>query len=225
MTQRTDNNECGDASGSPAERLGRFPEQGVGDRARLDALLDSEWVGVLSTVVESRPLAVPMLFARDGDRVLLHGSTGAGALRQVATGAPAVLTVFALDALVVAPTTFESSVNYRSATIRGRLEAVGDTVAALDHFADRVIPGRTTEVRASSRKELAATLTIGLSITADNWLLKVADGWPSTPEESDASDDVWSGLVPVRSVLDPAVPAPWAEHLDVPESVRRLTGQ
>ena len=74
---------------------------------------------MLSTVVDGAPLAVPLLYARDGDRVLLHGSTGAGALRAVAAGAPAVLTVFVLDALVVAPTTFESSVNYRSATVRG----------------------------------------------------------------------------------------------------------
>ena len=71
----------------PVDRLQRFPEQGVTDRAALDALLDSQWVGVLSCVVDGLPLAVPMLYARDGDRLLLHGSTGAGALRQVAAGA------------------------------------------------------------------------------------------------------------------------------------------
>lgn len=206
-------------------RLGRFPEQGVTDRAALDRLLDTQWVGVLATVLEGEPLAVPMLFARAGDLVILHGSTGAGALRQVASGAPAVLTVFALDALVVAPTTFESSVNYRSATIRGRLEQVVDKSALLDRFSETLIPGRTGEVRASNAKELAATLALALPITGDNWLLKVAAGWPSTPEEAGAEHDVWSGLVPLRTVLDPGVPAPWAEHLPLPESVRRLTGQ
>jgi uncharacterized protein len=208
-----------------ADQLGRFPEQAVTERAVLDELLDSQWVGVLSTVLDGRPLAVPMLYARLGDEVILHGSTGAGALRQVATGAPAVLTVFALDALVVAPTTFESSVNYRSATIRGRLQPVAEKHATLDLFSERLMPGRTGEVRPSNRRELAASLAISLPITDENWLLKVADEWPSTPEESGASEDVWSGLVPVRNVLDPAVPAPWAEHLEIPESVRRLTGQ
>ena len=202
--------------------LNRLPEKGVTDRAALDALLDSQWAGVLSTVVDGGPLAVPMLYARDGDRVLLHGSTGAGALRRVAAGAPAVLTVFALDALVVAPTTFESSVNYRSATIRGVLDRVETT--ALDVFSERLVPGRTAEVRPSSRKELAATLALALPIREDNWLLKVGEGWPATPEEADAEPDVWSGLVPVRTVLDPPVPAPWAADLPVPPSVRRLTG-
>ena len=202
--------------------LNRFPELGVPDRDALDALLDSQWAGVLSCVADGLPLAVPMLYARDGDRLLLHGSTGAGALRQVAAGAPAVLTVFALDALVVAPTTFESSVNYRSATIRGRLRPVDDQDAALDRFSEAVIPGRTAEVRPSTRRELAATMALSLPIADGGWLLKVADDWPATPEEAGAEPDVWSGLVPVRTVLGRPVPAPWASELPVPDSVRRL---
>lgn len=191
------------------------------DRAALDAFLDSQWAGVLSTVADGEPVAVPLLYARDGDRVLVHGSTGAGALRTVAAGAPAVLTVFAIDALVVAPTTFESSVNYRSATIRGALTRVDDS--ALDVFSESLIPGRTSEVRASTRKELAKTMALSLPIAADNWVLKVADDWPATPEEAGAEADVWSGLVPVRTVLDAPVAAPWAQDLPVPPSVRGLS--
>jgi hypothetical protein len=134
-----------------------------------------------------------------------------------------VLTVFALDALVVAPTTFESSVNYRSATIRGRLTPVDDHAAALDVFSDALIPGRTSEVRRPNRKELAATMALSLPITDGGWLLKVADEWPATPEEAGADAEVWSGLVPVHSVVGPPVPAPWASGLPVPASVRRLT--
>lgn len=207
------------------DQLHRLADQAVTDRAALDALLDSQWVGVLSCVTDGAPLAVPMLYARDGDRLLLHGSTGAGALRRVAAGAPAVLTVFALDALVVAPTTFESSVNYRSATVRGPLSTLSDDdrAAALDRFSEVLVPGRTAEVRPSSRKELAATLALALPIRPGGWLMKVADDWPATPAEAGADDDVWSGLVPVRSVLGAPEPAPWAADLSVPPSVRRLT--
>ena len=62
----------------PVERLGRHAERGRSEREALDALLDEVLAGTLSTVVDGRPWVVPMLFARDGDRVLLHGSTGAG---------------------------------------------------------------------------------------------------------------------------------------------------
>ncbi len=204
--------------------LNRFPELGVPDRAALDALLDSQWAGVLCCVADGEPLAVPMLYARDGDRVLLHGSTGAGALRQVATGARAVFSVFTLDALVVAPTAFESSVNYRSATIRGRITPVDDHDDALDLFSDVLVPGRTEEVRRPTPKELAATLVLSLPIAEGNWLLKVASDWPATPDEAGADAGVWSGLVPVRRVLGQPVPAPWASELPVPASVRGLLG-
>lgn len=202
--------------------LNRYAELGVPDRRALDALLDSQVAGVLSCAVDGEPLAVPMLYARDGDRVLLHGSTGAGALRHVAAGAAAVLTVFVVDALVIAPTTFESSVNYRSATVRGRLTRVENQDAALERFSDAVVPGRTAEVRRPTRKELAATLVLSLPIDEGGWLLKVADDWPATPEEAGADPGVWSGLVPARQVLGEPVPAPWASALPVPPSVRGL---
>ena len=95
--------------------------------------------------------------------------------------------------------------------------------AALDVFSEVLVPGRTGEVRAPNRKELAATLALSLPIRPDGWLLKVADDWPATPAEADADEDVWSGLVPMRTVLDPAVPAPWATDLPVPPSVLGLT--
>ena len=99
--------------------LTRKPDR-AGDRAMLDALLDEVKVGTLSTVVDGLPWSVPMLFARDGDAILLHGSTGAGALRDVAAGAPVTFTVFAMDGLVVADSLFDHSANYRSAVVRGR---------------------------------------------------------------------------------------------------------
>ena len=112
---------------SPADRLARLtrkPERALGTREEMNRLLDGQLVGTLATVVDGQPWVVPMLYGRDGDRILLHGSTGAGALRQVASGAPAAFCVTAVDGLVVAESTFESSANYRSVVIRGSLESV-----------------------------------------------------------------------------------------------------
>src|SRR5687768_18152348 len=76
--------------------LTRLREKRRSERAELDRLLDEELVATLATVTtDGRPWAVPMFYARDGDRVLLHGSTGAGALRRVAAGAEAVVAVHA----------------------------------------------------------------------------------------------------------------------------------
>ncbi len=207
----------------PVERLGRHAERGRDEREALDALLDEVLDGTLSTVVDGRPWVVPMLFARDGDRILLHGSTGAGALRQVAAGAPAVLSVTSVDGLVVAHTTFESSANYRSAVVHGELTPLGDAdrTVALEKLSERLIPGRTREVRAMTRREEVATLAMALPITPGRWLLKERSGGASVPDEE---TDAWSGVVPLRVVAGAPEPSPWSAEAGtpVPESVRAL---
>ena len=197
------------------DRLHRKPDR-AGDRALLDDLLDEVTVGTLSTVVDGLPWSVPMLFARDGDRVILHGSTGAGALRHVADGAPATFTVFALDGIVVADVLFDHSANYRSAVIRGALRTVRDEASStLDVLSDKLIPGRVAEVRDHSRKEIAATTTLVLPIVDGQWIAKARSGPPGEPEDPTS----WTGVVPVRTVYDPPVTATGATP---PDSVRRL---
>ncbi|MGL4744294.1 MAG: DUF1272 domain-containing protein [Dermatophilaceae bacterium] len=208
------------------ERLTRHADRGVTDRAALDALLDEAVHGTLATVVDGRPLTVPMLFARDGDRVLLHGSTGAGALRRVAAGAPAAFAVTLLDGIVVAHSTFESSANYRSAVLNGELGTLSaaEQERALQTLSDRLIPGRVGEVGASTRKELAATLAIALPITDGRWLLKTRTGGPTPPEEP---TDAWCGVVPLRTIAGDPEPAGWSVEsgTEVPASVRALVAR
>lgn len=205
------------------QRLTRKPDRAHTDRDELDALLDDVLSGTLSTVVDGRPWVVPMLFARDGDRILLHGSTGAGALRHVAAGAPAALSVTVVDGLVVAHTTFESSANYRSAVVHGELVRLSgaDRTSALDRISERLVPGRTAEVRPMLPKEEAATLAMALPITQGRWLLKVRSGQPSAPDEATSA---WSGVVPFRIVAGDPQPAPWslAAGTPVPASVTAL---
>jgi nitroimidazol reductase NimA-like FMN-containing flavoprotein (pyridoxamine 5'-phosphate oxidase superfamily) len=205
--------------------LTRLKEKRRSGRAELDRLLDGELVATLATVTtDGRPWAVPMFYARDGDRLLLHGSTGAGALRQVAAGAEAVVAVTAIDALVIATSLFEHSANYRSAVVRGELRRLTgqEAVAALDRLSDALIPGRGEEVRGHLKKEVAATVALALDITDDNWLLKVSEG--DVDEELDVvPDDVWTGLVPVVRTYGEPVRSPWLpEDLPVPPSVRAL---
>ncbi|WP_022923553.1 pyridoxamine 5'-phosphate oxidase family protein [Serinicoccus marinus] len=197
----------------------RKPERYTDDRARLDELLDEVPVGVLATVVDGLPWTVPLLIARDGDRVLLHGSTGAGALRHLRAGAPVTLTVMSMDGLVVAESAFDSSANYRSAVLRGTpVELTGeDARAGLDRLTERLLPGRTREVRSSTRRELAATTCLALPIEQGAWLFKARTG--GTDPATDA--DVWSGVVPLRVVAGMPEPTPGVTA-PVPPSVQAV---
>lgn len=198
----------------------RLPERSRTDRRELDAVLDAALVGTLSTVVEGHPWVVPLLYVRNGDRILLHGSTGAGALRHVAAGAPAALSVVHLDAVVVAHNTFDSSANYRSAVVYGTLTPITDTEAkraALSHVSDAVLPGRDDEVSPMTVRQVAATQVMEMVIEDGQWLVKVRTGGPGDPDEP---TDAWTGVVPLRIVADDPRPDERSRGMPVPPSVR-----
>lgn len=202
----------------------RLPERASTDRAALDALLDEVLVAHVGLSLTEGPLVIPTGFARDGDRILLHGSSGSRWLRALAAGAPVCVTVTALDALKVARSAFNSGMRYRSACLFGVCGplAGAEAARALDLFTDRVLPGRTAEVRPSTTKELAATLVLSLPIA--EWSLKASDGFADDPAE-DLAGDAWAGVVPLVSGYGAALPNPdLRPGIELPDSVRALTG-
>jgi nitroimidazol reductase NimA-like FMN-containing flavoprotein (pyridoxamine 5'-phosphate oxidase superfamily) len=206
----------------PDTSLTRLPEKAVSDLSVLHALLDEAYVAHVGLVRDGSPLVVPTALARSGDTVLVHGSTGSGWMRALAAGAEACVTVTALDAVVVARSAFESSFQYRSAVVFGRFTALAgaEKAAALDVLVEKLIPGRTAEVRASSPRELAATLVLAMPL--EQWSLKVSDKWPED-EPDDVAGDAWAGVVPMRTSYGAPRPAPdLRDGIEVPRSVQRL---
>lgn len=205
--------------------LTRLPEKASTDRAELNRLLDTCLVGHLGFAVEDQPVVLPTAIARDGDRVLMHGSTGSGWMRRVATGCCVCLAVTSLEGVVVARSAFESSMHYRSAVIFGscsRLEG-DEKTEALDVITDHLLPGRVAEVRRPTVKELAATLVLALPL--GQWSLKLSDGWPEDPPE-DVEGPAWAGVVPLHtSYGEPAAAPDLQERIDVPLSVHNLTAE
>ena len=201
----------------------RLREKGSTDRAALDALLDEVHVGHLAFVDdELLPRVMPTAVVRDGDRVLMHGSTGSPWLRRLAGGAPACLAVTALDGLVVARSAFESSIHYRSAVLFGTCVALdgADKARALDLVTDALLPGRVAEIRRPHDRELSATMVLGLPI--EQWSLKISAGWPDDPDD-DIAGDAWAGVVPIAASHGDPLPAPdLRAGIELPASVTRL---
>jgi nitroimidazol reductase NimA-like FMN-containing flavoprotein (pyridoxamine 5'-phosphate oxidase superfamily) len=200
----------------------RMPEKGVRDLEQLHALLDSQYVAHVGLVRDGRPVVVPTGIARDGDRLLVHGSTGSGWMRQLADGADACVTVTSLHGIVVARSAFESSFHYRSAVLFGRFTPLEgeEKRAALDVVVEHFVPGRSGEVRASTPRELAATLVLAMPI--ETWSLRVSESWPED-EPGDVDGDAWAGVVPMTTTFGRPAPAPdLRAGIAVPDSVRNL---
>lgn len=209
----------------PSTKISRLGERQITARADLDALLDSVPVATVAFVRDGHPVALPTGFARLGDELVIHGSTGSPWMRQLADGAEVAVSVTALDGILVARSGFESSFHYRSAVVFGSFGVVGsgDKNSYLKALTDHFIPGRVAEVRPSTAKELAATLVLRLPIGADNWSLKIANGWPDDPDEDIAAGG-WAGVVPMTVSYGEPLRAPDCEA-SLPESVRALTSR
>ena len=193
---------------SAQRRIRRLAERQTHDRDALFGLLDSELVGHLAASVDGIPVVVPMGFARDGDHVLVHGSTGGGfALRAAAERATVAFAVTALDGLVFARSLFDSSMNYRSAVVYGVLEAVeGEQAdAALLALSERLMPGRSAEVRAITRKEVAATRVLRLPL--DDVVMKVRAAGPSEAVDDGEDHTIWAGVMPLGRAWGAPVPS------------------
>ena len=204
-------------------RLTRKPDRAVDDRAALDAFLDEQLSGVLATVHEGRPHVIPIVYARDGDRLLFHGSTGAGALRMAADGTPVSFCVHTVDAIRLSYNGLHHSVNYRSAVVEGvATRLTGDEHrAALDLLVDPLGPVRNAEIVPVASRDAARTITLALPIVAGHWLMKTRQGQLARADE--APDDVWMGTVSLHVVADDPLPSTGQDPaLPVPASVRRF---
>lgn len=186
--------------------LRRHPERAVTERAAVHAILDEALVGHVGLVSEGTPVVIPMMFARLGDFVYIHGSAASRLVRALASGAEACLTVTLLDGLVLARSAFHHSMNYRSVVAFGRAEEVADAeekARAFDALVERVAPGRSREARPPTDKELRATLLVRLPL--DECSAKARTG-PPVDDEADLALDVWAGVVPLR--LERGEPVP-----------------
>jgi nitroimidazol reductase NimA-like FMN-containing flavoprotein (pyridoxamine 5'-phosphate oxidase superfamily) len=196
-------------------RVRRLPERGAYDRATVHAILDEGFVCHLGFVVDGQPYVIPTGYARVGETIYLHGSTGSRlGLRP---GMDVCVTVTLLDGLVLARSAFHHSMNYRSVMALGRTRAVTgpeEKEAALRALVEHIVPGRSAEVRGGNRRELAATAVLALPLSEVS--AKVRTGPPKDDDE-DYTLPFWAGVLPLSLVpgppdpdprLDPSVPAP-----------------
>ncbi len=209
----------------PSTRVTRMPENQVDSREALFALLASTPLATVALVRDGHPVIFPIGFGRVGDELVIHGSTGSPWLRALEGGAQAAVSITMLDGIMVARSGFESSFQYRSATVFGVFEPVAEQekVRYVETLTDSFIPGRVAELRPSSRKELAATLVLRLAIGESNWSLKVSDGWPEDPRE-DVEAGAWAGVIPMAVRFGAPQRAPDCPgSIPVPASVRAFT--
>jgi nitroimidazol reductase NimA-like FMN-containing flavoprotein (pyridoxamine 5'-phosphate oxidase superfamily) len=199
-------------------------EQGRTERAELFAVLRAGLVAHLGVQTADGPMVVPTVYGFDERHLYVHGSV---ASQSLAADQPAAcVTVTIVDGLVLARSVFEHGVNYRSAMIYATARAVTDpdeVLAGLRLVSEHMVPGQWDYVRQPSRKELAATRLLALSL--DEASVKVRSGPPDDGDSADAALGLWAGELPLvarwqQPLADPVLPG----DIDVPVHIARRAG-
>jgi len=182
-------------------RVKRRHERGFYDHATVHHLLDAAALCHVSYVVDGQPYCTPTLFWRDGNRLYWHGSNASRMLRNLAQGEPACLTVTHLDSLVLARSGFNHSADYRSVMAFGQarlLEDFEEKKRALIMMVDRFFPGRTAQLRETTRQEVNATSVVWMEIERASAKIRskgVAD------DDEDYALPIYAERLPVRTVI------------------------
>ncbi|MGW2344602.1 pyridoxamine 5'-phosphate oxidase family protein [Streptomyces sp. NPDC001661] len=216
------------ASYAPTERTTptRAKERAAYDHALVHSILDETYLCHLGFVRDGAPVVLPTLYARVGERLYVHGSTGSRPLRmagQQDPGLPVCVTVTHVDGLVLARSAFHHSINYRSVVVHGTAHQVTDAEEkrlALDAIVDHVVAGRAADSRAANAKELAATAVLRIDLAEVS--AKVRAGGPNDePEDMDLPH--WAGVVPVQRGYGELLPSDdLAAGIDVPPYLKGL---
>jgi uncharacterized protein len=199
----------------------RMPNRGVYDRELINAILDEGLICHVGFTVESQPYVIPTIYARDGQRILIHGSAASRMLRNLRTGIPICATVTLIDGLVLARSAYHHSMNYRSVVILGTATEISERETKFDAMrliVDHVVPGRWNDVRLPSEGEIRATMILSLPI--DEVSAKVRTGQPIDDEE-DYGLRAWAGVLPLSldahaPIADPRL----AAGIQIPPQVR-----
>ena len=204
-------------------RIERTKARARYDQASVHAVLDAGMIAHVGFCSAGQPFVIPMLYARDGHTLVLHGSVASRLANQLAAGMAACVSVTPADGLVIARSHFNHSMNYRSVVAFGRATLVSDAdekAQALARFVDALIPGRASESRPADRTELAATQVLRFAIEDASAKIRSGD---VKDDAADLALPHWAGVVPQRAAYGAAEPAhDLAPDTPLPASVRAL---
>ncbi len=186
---------------SKQNKTRQLREKAVYDKQTVRAILDSALVAHVGFIQDGGPVVVPMIFGREDETIYLHGARKARVIRLLEETELACLNVTHVDGLVLARSAFNSSMNYRSATVFGEptlLESDDDKLHGMRVISEHTMPGRWDELRDSLQKEIKMTGVIALEIESAS--AKVSTGMPDD-EDEDYDIPIWAGILPLKSAF------------------------
>ncbi|WP_421765078.1 pyridoxamine 5'-phosphate oxidase family protein [Ekhidna sp.] len=173
----------------------RYPSRGTEDKKTLHQIIDEGLFCTVAFMREGIPHQIPTGFARIENDIYIHASSKSRFIEGI-IGQQVSFSITHLDALVLSPTAFDHSFNYRSVIGFSEVEEITDPKEKLKFFnlfTDRYIPGRIDDIGEPTEEQVNITKIARLSL--DNAAAKIRVGDVNVKMESGAP---WCGIIPLE---------------------------
>ncbi|MEQ8580737.1 MAG: pyridoxamine 5'-phosphate oxidase family protein [Marinoscillum sp.] len=201
-------------------RTSRYPNRTSEDRELINQILDEARFCTVAYADDHVAHQIPTGFCRLEDEVYIHGSVKSHFISRLLESPEVSLSIMLCDALVLAPTAFNHSVNYRSVVLYSGVREVRDVVQkarVLSAYTDKYIPGRMQDLPQPTPEELSVTTVLALSTNKS--LAKTRTGGVGVDT---SKSNVWSGIVPVRMEYGTPEVDQGISHLETPHYLNQL---
>ena len=174
----------------------RYPSRGTEDKKTLYQIIDEGLFCTIALVKEGIPYQIPTGFCRVKDALYIHASSKSHFINGI-IGSQVSYSITHLDALVLAPTAFDHSFNYRSVIGFSEAEEVTDPdekKVIFEAFTDRYIPGRIADVGSPTQDQITITKIVKLNL--ENAAAKTREGDVNVKL---SEQDAWCGIIPLTT--------------------------
>lgn len=198
----------------------RGANRAIYDITQINQILDAGFIGFVSYSFQGKAISLPMAYGRIDDKLYLHGSRKNRMFAALLEAKEISITIMHLDGLVLARSGLHHSVNYRSATLFGKVELIENTsekTKILESVIDQMIPGRWDSLRTIKDQEITRTMV--LEFTIETASAKIRDEGVKD-EKDDEKLPIWAGIMPIKQIAEyPISDDLLDENMEVPEHV------
>lgn len=210
---------------TPRTTPSRYANQRMSyDESVVFPILDDALFCTVCYSVDNQPFSIPTAFVRKENKLYIHGSVGSYFLREIEKGIPVCISVMIMDALVVAKSAFNHSVNYRSVVIFSNARRIDDyeeKALFFKELTEKIVPNSWDYLRPMKANEVDKTMLLVFDIVEAS--AKVRSGMPMD-EQEDQDLPIWSGLIPIPSKRLTPIADELSVNIPLPEHLKGILG-
>lgn len=204
----------------PGTKPSRYPSRGTEDRVTLYQIIDEGLFCTIAFLRNGIPHQIPTGFARMNDHLYIHASAKSRFIESI-IDQEVSFSITHMDALVLSPTAFDHSFNYRSVIGFSKVVEIVNPEEKLNFFnlfTDRYVPGRIADIGEPTPEQVNITKIARLSL--DNAAAKIRTGDVNMKMEKKAA---WCGVIPIeRKYGEPVIDHQLEKNRQLPDYLKNL---